>query len=547
MKLKRKVQTNTVLRILLFIVMSIAYMQMMLHDKQFIFKEVDKQAWVNLAQVFHLQNAWSSPVNFESMNHAGAIVNVFQPWLGLYPFYLLVEWTHQPILAYYLFFIVITFVTLEVTYQVSKRLTGRTFYGVLIALAYTFALYRTFTIYQRLAFNEALSFIFLPLVLLGIHRLFYEEKPRYGALTVGFVGLMFTYPTQALMAFVVVVIFAIWRTCQKAMTKNRWMKFGVATISSAVMSSVIWVPMIQMSLSGVRTPSTESMASDSTINLMSFINRGLNNMMWLEKESQASVGIVVIFAIVVSLIAYRFLSPFERDVLGVSFMVLLLTTNIFPWGFVNKWVSALSSVWRFYGMLSLLLLFVGVMALVRLCSLDRFKERTVLLFAIVLVIFQYSTVANYNRAEGLDTYIKQEDLYTMTDNLSDVLYLPEKAAEAYTEFGSLENVDSNEANVESVNVDKNTVTYHIDTDEKTDVTLPIYAYPGEKVTCHGQEMDVTSAKNGGTKVTLAEGKHTIKVRYTYTTLTKVMALISVLSMGVGIFFLVKKGRLNHES
>ena len=177
--LLNKVKQNYKQLLLLFvltILYTYMYHQTNHHKLEFIlYKQND--LYFHFSRILSLDNVFSSPVNFKYFAHNGTMVNLFYPWITVFPLFKLFQWTHYNlILAYYLFWLVMTFVTLVITYYAATVITQNKWTSVLISALYTFSLVRTSDIYQRVAIGETVAMTFLPLVLLSCYYLFYQQQ-----------------------------------------------------------------------------------------------------------------------------------------------------------------------------------------------------------------------------------------------------------------------------------------------------------------------------------------------------------------------------------
>ncbi|BDP59641.1 hypothetical protein EfmJHP38_05790 [Enterococcus faecium] len=61
---------------------------------------VNQDTYFHLSRIIGLDNVWSSPVNFNNFDHHGTMMNIFYPWLTLYPAFLFYKMMGNLVLSY---------------------------------------------------------------------------------------------------------------------------------------------------------------------------------------------------------------------------------------------------------------------------------------------------------------------------------------------------------------------------------------------------------------------------------------------------------------
>lgn len=110
-------------------------------------------------------------------------------------------------MSYRLFLILINAVTAVFSYVFMKDLFDDEYTGLIGSVLYTVSVYRIFLLYSEAEVGEVLALAFLPLVLLGICRIFGEERKEYGLLwlAAGLSGVLRSH----ILSFGIVVLFLI--------------------------------------------------------------------------------------------------------------------------------------------------------------------------------------------------------------------------------------------------------------------------------------------------------------------------------------------------
>jgi len=148
----------------------------------------------NIAHLRSLSNIFTSPINFNYWNHSGSQINLFSPWLTLFPGWLLVN-INVPF-GFSVYLTLITFLTFASAYFYMNRFSGDTLEALLFSVIYTFSLNRFFQVFQEQRIENYLVMIFLPMVYYGIYQFFREKS--WQTLTWGMVLVIWTAPYVAI-------------------------------------------------------------------------------------------------------------------------------------------------------------------------------------------------------------------------------------------------------------------------------------------------------------------------------------------------------------
>ena len=162
----------------------------------------------NISQdtVFHINrllgmgNVWYSPVNFISFNGNGTYVNLLYPWLTMYPMWILYEISHSYVLAYKLYYLLLGIVTIFISYRCMMGIVHDEKSSICFASLYTFSPYRFANVFIRAALGESVAMAVLPLVLLGIYHVYFDDERKWRTLSIGFALLAYTHNLSLLLA-----------------------------------------------------------------------------------------------------------------------------------------------------------------------------------------------------------------------------------------------------------------------------------------------------------------------------------------------------------
>lgn len=142
------------------------------------------------------------------------------------------------------FMLLITMLTGLAMYQMVKEISKNNLVAILAAVIYILAPYRLTDMYIRYALAELVSFLFLPIIFLGMYRLFYRTKKKDYLLAVGTIGLLLTHTVIAFYTAIFCFIYVILH--YKKIKKKKLIKPIVVNIVLAIIiSSFFWIPLLE--------------------------------------------------------------------------------------------------------------------------------------------------------------------------------------------------------------------------------------------------------------------------------------------------------------
>ena len=541
---------NPAIRWGIFVILSLLFISIVNVDGHAVIKYANESEF-HFSRILSLSNIFQSPVNFNYFNHSGQMINTFVPWLTIYPMYLLIMLCHSTILGYYIYFILLTIITLEISYQCSIRITQKAMPSFIFSIFYSFASYRILDIYYRKAFSEAIALTFLPFILLGLYQVFFDKKGKYSGLVIGFVGLLYTDYKTTVIAIIFVVSAVILTVIMNKVTKGQLFNFVKACGLTLILGLGSLVPLWQVLLTTQIANGNEKLA-DNALSLQDFLLNALNNNFRSIEENHfikvlPSIGLILFIVMIVVICNYRKLNKFEQVVFWTTGVSLFLSTKLFPWGFFQKFIGIIERPWIFLGLASLGIAYLGAVVIAQLnmkWSLSLFTiVATIVLLMVTWANYQnlfrddaesvitdktYATLDKQFYGEDYERYVPKDYQDNLTDVVNGVCY------QNYEKIPS-ERTESDNGTVQ---------TYVIVSDTKSEVSLPVLTYPGLTVKHNGQKTKYLQNGTGFIQVKCKEGKNIYQIQYHYTLLAKISACISfvalLLSIGWNIFCIKRR-------
>lgn len=531
-----------IVRILGFVILSFCYLIFFFNTKGHLILKADVDGEFHFSRIMSLSNIWQSPVNFHYYNHTGQIVNLMYPWATVYPMYWLIKLTGSIVGGYYIYFLILTFATLEITYQCLRHMKQKKLSSILGAVLYAFAICRTSDIYCRADIGEAVSLTIFPIVLLGIYRLFYLEKPYWKTLVVGMTLLVYTHVLSLIIASVMVAFFAILSIIHRRFNINRLVSLLKAGGMSILLGLGFLVPMLQvMATVKINGPQSYDLYV-CALKPTQLWEWSLQNTA-TTRDLYGAVFLVVIIAILLNI---KKIKGFFKDTLiGTAFFTFISTT-LFPWGIFQKQFGMLQFPWRFITVATLLLC-VTASELMKDYELNHSNKQSkvVLFFLILIIVVSHWGVMNdvykwngNNNGNDNTVYVRG-----ITKNVSFNGYGDYNPASSNNDDGNVSSqlicVNQQWVPVKH-KVSSNMMSYEFKSNDEATAILPVYAFPGEKLIQNGISQIPNAATDGATQVNLVDGENKIVISYGYSILARIAWTVSL------IIFLIFNGRMLYK-
>lgn len=262
----------------------------------------------------------------------------------------------------------ITLATAAVTYFCLREIFGRRSLALLGCALYVLSPYRLVCVYVRAALGEYTAFLFLPLLALGLWRLYActAPKPAWGILCVGFGGLLQTHIITMLLSCLAVacVVLVLWRRTFRPFVLLQWVKAAAACVAVNLWFLLPFAGMVGSRLSG----DTADIAAEAMTPAQLFT-----------QGSTAIFGLALPLGGALLLAVFLLQPPAAGTsykpalcALAVGLVSLWASTRLFPWAEVTRLpvlgtlLQSIQFPWRFLGLATLCLTLAALFALQQL-------------------------------------------------------------------------------------------------------------------------------------------------------------------------------------
>lgn len=530
------------LRIALFLVLAIAFCWPLLSFRYYpLVTEQDTN--FHLCRLMSLGNVFRSPVNFSIFQMNGIMLNPFYPWQTFYPAYMLTRLFHNVAKGFWVYYILLNWLTLEISYWSVREITQNKIKGMAFAILYTFSCYRAINGLFRFAIGEFIAMSFLPLVFWGMYEIFKGNPKRWFLLSLGMTCVMFSHVvTTFLLVCVLAILGIVFLLFGKERTKRLKVLCLAAFCSLGMNLGQITVMAYRMKQNQLNFPFKFEMVGE-TPNIL--LKAMLKNDM-----SGYTVGLVVFLGMMYCLLHFTQLTSVNKLLVTLAGISLYMCTNKFSWKLLEYTpLYFIQFPFRLNLFSTLFFIYVSVdHAFLKNNKRDKIYSKSAIsgkwwvMICIIACLFLHTySFSHLLQQEGYRfskiDYRKIERVTrnTFTQDYSPKAYADQVARNFYEQrqatidgkrFYPKEQMEPSHYQADFINPFQHTAR----------VNLPIYYYAGGIARLDGQVVKLkASSRNGGIQVDSPPGHHRLTLTYPYKWYEKLSYFVSFLSLACVLF------------
>ena len=312
------------------------------------------------------ENFWTPNVISSFSNNFGYSWNLFYGPLSTYGIILMKLITNNYIVAYKLFTFLCLFLSGLTMYYFMKTVTKIDSIGLLAGILYMQFPYHLTDLYIRNALGEFVSFIFIPVVFLGIYNILWNEKGNKFYLAIGAIGLILTHNLSTLIVAIFSVAYVILKL-EKLEEKEVRKYFILNIIFIIFITSFYWVPFLETKFKAeYEVYETGMMATPE-----STAEAGINVLQLLITKNDGSfvfeLGINILIMLVFSVMALKIIDkPLKEHYIFFlisGIITMFMATKYFPWKHLPSFTSYIQFPWR---MLMLTSFFISIVCAINM-------------------------------------------------------------------------------------------------------------------------------------------------------------------------------------
>lgn len=484
-------------------------------------------------------------------NGYGYSWNLFYGPLSVYGICLINLIINNFMISYKIFVFVCMFLSGICMYKFTKEISGNNDVGILASILYMTFPYHLTDLYTRNALGEYVSFIFIPLVFLGLYRLFFTEKKTYH-LALGAIGLILTHNLSTVITALFAMFYVIYNL-EKFKDKKILRKLLINGLFIVLITSFYWIPLVQTRFSSNYQVYEQGMMSTSE----KTANKGLElNQLFVTMNDGSFVfelGPHILIMVALSIMTFRVMRPEFKGQYSVflisGLLCVWMSTKYFPWKYLPEEFSVIQFPWRMLMPAAFFLSLVCAINMYAIIKKFNFKDVIVISTISILYILAFSSALVFYDENPL-TNIEELTLGEFSGRGVEVIsgcgkgeYLPVKAYENRFYIASREQgiyVLEGKAIVEKESKNGSNYKAKVKTldAEYTIFELPYIYYPGYRITLDSIELENYETENGFLGFVLGkEDSGEIEVKYTGTFAMKLSMFITIISTVYGIIYL----------
>lgn len=451
------------------------------------------------------------------------------------------------ILIYKIFVVVCAICTAISMYICTKKISKSRYAGIVASFLYTTSGYRIITLVAKGFIGEVLSFIFVPIIILGLYEIIYNNEKKLWVFALGFIGLLNSNLVMTEIMIAISVLFIIFNIKKIIIKKTRLYAILKATIISLLVTSMLWLPMLEQ-------------LQKSTFKMKELVNV-YNPKRWLleplnmfkgtvqYRDNLASAyGLGVIFvAIMLLRLTIKNKNELKLKFCDISIMIglmlLLCTTSVFPWQYLNK----IGGLIQFPSRLEVIITaFFSIASGIIVFYVTKSKPKLKNIIMFLIIIYQIAfdlvclnscvnAVKKIRKDNISGTFVKENFEY----NICDGVYLPEGVStfQYQVRAEGKENYGVRDKNCKVTNYEKNGLNIDIEFENNFGndnyIDLPMnyyYGYVAESK-ISDKIYRVEKSPKGLVRLYLdVEERDNVKVYYKTTTVQKISICVTILTL-----------------
>lgn len=477
-------------------------------------------------------------IDYTRLDGYGYGAKLFYSDFTLLPVALLSLFFGLPI-GYKIYLILIFFFSGLFTYKAVLKIFGSKYIAVLTSFLVTFSYFKLYSMAYRGALGEVLSYVFIPIVVIGCYELVKGDYRKWYVFSIGFSFLLLSHLITSLLTGLMIAPFFLYYAKSFFKERQRFKYFIIACVGVLVIASYGLLPMFEQLMSGeffLKTQAAWASPAQSKLPL-DVLLKGF--CVGLPTYGEG-VGIGILFPIL--LLTRIFVRKTERksllkigDVcLITGFFLLLLISDIAPWGrFPLNLLSVIQFPWRLFEYVSF---FGSISIAIYLSLLFKSKQSRIYSFLFVLLLqISVLSVSVYDYSKH-NSQLNQ----VWAPGLGAVEYLPLKLQSGDPSYwdrlktGEHIGISSEKENVSNYTQRKSQISFDVDTYGVDEIVeIPLLYYKGYSAIFRGNDIPVQESDCGLVEVAL-KGKGEVVVDFTGTFIQKYSFYLTCLGLLVAV-------------
>ncbi len=254
--------------------------------------------------------------------------------------------------SYSIFVFLCTFFSLCSIYSCVKTISGKLSAARLSAVLYAFAAYRLVDIYYRAAVGEIQTFVFMPMIILGLYEIYEGYSEKWLRFALGFTGLLLSHMITLAICGVFTLAFVLIRFRKTFGDRKVFTALLKSVLLTLALGAFFLLPMleqtatVQLKINSLISGNDGWGYYEEFYRLFSFFDT------WSEKGEASGVypGWILLIIPILRLIFVRKRTKgiVTADILTLfGAAAMIMCTDAFPWRYMIRILYRIQFAWRF--------------------------------------------------------------------------------------------------------------------------------------------------------------------------------------------------------
>jgi len=504
---------------------------------------------LSIANEFKAGN-FPSLIHFTLLDGFGYANPLFYPELFLHIPAVLINAGLDILFTYKFFIIMITFFTIIVTYFSAKRIFNNESISWNVTLLYVLSTYRLGDVFVRAAIGELLSFLFLPLVLLGLYEIIFGENKKWWIICFGIWGVVNSHVLTTVMTAGIILFMCAINIVRILKDKKRLTNLVIAGVISILLSLSYFLPYIEQNKNDIFVKDMIRVNGYETVINGQFLSDHASSFQDLLKNDlegfgfEFSKGLLLILLPVLILrcknIKYK-KDTFLIQCIVMGIITIIVTSKLFPWKSLEI-LAIFQFPYRISILATLFLSFVSGFVMYEV--FDNKKDmQTIMIFLILLIVGTQLANVDINRRVDVNGVV--DERYVNESPIGNKEYLPMNFK---NNISYVYNINDPDIEIEFTKQNKK-VEFYYDYDNDFNINIPFTYYKGYIAYVednNGNKTDITVEKNPNNSNVLIVSEEKVKgdvtVEYKMTVIQIISYIISYTTLLALLCYIVINSR-----
>lgn len=275
--------------------------------------------------------------------------------------------------------------------KLTMRLNQKPQAAYLASFLYVFSLYRLTDVYVRGALGEVLAFVFMPVALIGIYEVLWDNENQWPWLMAGYAGLVLSHNITFYLMVIILIAFLVLRFKKWSVEKTQFYVIIKAALWAAGLCFFYLGPMLEQLLSQefyLHYYAASSDLASTALNAWQYtemsMNFAISNIAYGPGQAMTTnLGFLIPVLPLLGIFLFHNNKTSQSDFLFwlslLGFSAYFLCSRLFPWEYL-AWMRIIQFPWRLMSIASLFLCPVAAITTVQF--FDKYSTRAVFVLVI---------------------------------------------------------------------------------------------------------------------------------------------------------------------